>query len=287
MGVTNEEAQFLETLKDGVRSVARLMGLPPHVIGDLSDATFSNIEQQSLETVTSALRPVARLAESAIQRDILLDDEEIFVEFLFDALLRGDLPSRYGAYAVGRTGGWLCVDEIREFENMNPLPDGKGKEYLNPLNMVPAGQNPPAKEPTPVQKTPAIKPKRDDSEQAELRNMWIEFFSEPIGRAVRREAADLKPSDLQKDWSVVYGRHRLALRNSIYSSVRGVAKYLDTEASAEKIEGVVNRFLQYHANYAAHQLNEAMRREENLLIDDEARELVRLLTQEFGGTNEN
>jgi HK97 family phage portal protein len=77
--------------------------------------------------------------EQAIKRDLFLPSERsvYFPEFNVDGLLRGDIKSRYEAYAVGRQNGWLSADDIRELENMNPLPDGQGKVYLTPLNMVP------------------------------------------------------------------------------------------------------------------------------------------------------
>jgi hypothetical protein len=57
-----------------------------------------------------------------------------------DAFMRGDTPSRYAAYAVARQWGWFSADDVRELEDMNPIPDGKGALYLTPMNMIPAGQ---------------------------------------------------------------------------------------------------------------------------------------------------
>jgi hypothetical protein len=68
--------------------------------------------------------------------------QQYFAEFLIDALLRGDILSRYQAYAVGRQWGWMSADDVREKENMNPLPAGQGQTYLTPLNMVPADEQP-------------------------------------------------------------------------------------------------------------------------------------------------
>ena len=63
-----------------------------------------------------------------------------FAEHLVAALVQGDLQARYTAYNVGRMGGWLSVNDIREMENMNPVADGDG--YLQPLNMAPLGSEP-------------------------------------------------------------------------------------------------------------------------------------------------
>lgn len=142
VGIPPEDAQFLETRKFQVTEIARIFRVPPHMLADLERATFSNIEHQSIEFVVHTVRPWLVRWEQAILRDLVPPEERnsIFAEHLVDGLLRGDIKSRYEAYAVGRQNGWLCADDIREMENMNPLPDGQGKVYLIPLNMIPASQ---------------------------------------------------------------------------------------------------------------------------------------------------
>ena len=145
VGLTAEDSQFLQTRKFQVTEVARWFRVPPHMIGDMERATFSNIEQQSLDFLMFSLR--ARLVrwEQAIKRDLYTDMEKEthFTEFLVDGLLRGDFATRWAGYAIGKQNGVLNADEIRELENMNPqsAPDpGKlGEIYYVPLNMVPAG----------------------------------------------------------------------------------------------------------------------------------------------------
>ncbi len=138
VGLPNDANQFLETRKLQVTDMARWLRLPPHKIGDLERATFSNIEQQQLDYVSSALNSWLVRWEQAILTQLLLPEERrrYFVEHLVDALLRGDTMTRYQAYAVGRQWGWMSANDVRERENMNPV-DG-GDAYLVPLNMVPA-----------------------------------------------------------------------------------------------------------------------------------------------------
>jgi len=144
IGVTPEEAQFLETRKFQVTEIARIFRLPPHMIGDLEKATFSNIEQQSLEFVVYSLMPWLTNFEQAIDTQLLtrVERRNYYAKFIVSGLLRGDTPSRYSAYAVARQNGWMSANEIRELEDMNPR-DG-GDSLLVPLNMVPADQNSPA-----------------------------------------------------------------------------------------------------------------------------------------------
>jgi HK97 family phage portal protein len=140
IGIPPEDAQFLETRKFQRSEIAAIFRVPPHMIGDLERATFSNIEHQSVEFLTNSLAPWLRRWEQRILRSLLIGAERqrFYAEFLVDALLRGDTQTRYAAYAIGRQWGWLSVNDIRQRENMNPV-DG-GEEYLVPMNMAPAGE---------------------------------------------------------------------------------------------------------------------------------------------------
>lgn len=135
VGVPPEEAQFLETMKFNRSQIASIFRIPPHMIGDLERATFSNIEQQSIEFKVYTMEPwLVRLQQAINTR--LIGDGRFFAEFLPDALLRGDTAGRYQAYAIGRQNGWLSANDIREMENLNPIEGGD--VYLVPLNMAEA-----------------------------------------------------------------------------------------------------------------------------------------------------
>lgn len=137
IGIPPEDAQFLETRKYQLNEIARIYRIPPHMIGDLDRATFSNVEQQSIDFVVHSLRPWLVRWEQAGNMQLLSKDSRkiYFIEHLIDGLLRGDQKSRYDAYAVGRQNGWLSANDVREMENMNPI-DG-GDEYSMNGNMIP------------------------------------------------------------------------------------------------------------------------------------------------------
>ena len=101
------------------------------------------VQQQAIEYVTDTLSALAKNIESAFATALLTEQEqqEYFFEHNLEGLLRGDITSRYRAYAIGRQWGWLSVDEIRSRENMNELADDMGKIYLEPLNMKPRGED--------------------------------------------------------------------------------------------------------------------------------------------------
>jgi HK97 family phage portal protein len=141
--LTNEASQFLETKKESKYELASLWNMPGHMVGLMDRATFSNIEQQSIEYVVHTLGPWIAAIEQSAGRDLLIgeDQDRYFVEFNVAGLLRGDLKTRWAAYAVGRQWGWLCVNDILRMENMQTIGPA-GDEYINPLNMVPAGTGP-------------------------------------------------------------------------------------------------------------------------------------------------
>ncbi|SEE59929.1 phage portal protein, HK97 family [Rhizobiales bacterium GAS188] len=152
--VNNEEAQFHESENAAGLSVCRLWNMPPHRVGILNRATFSNIEFQGLEFVVYTLAPFINGFEQAAERDLILrpggdgdDSDEYFLELNVAGLLRGDIKARYGAYAVGRQWGWLSVNDIRRLENLNSIENGD--IYLEPLNMKEAGDEtpPPTEDP--------------------------------------------------------------------------------------------------------------------------------------------
>jgi len=136
VGVPPEDAQLLETRKFGVSEIARYFRMPLHKISDLDRSTNNNIEHQAIEFVTDTIRPWLVNIEQELSFKLFSGD--YFPEFLIEGLLRGDIKTRYEAYAIGRQWGWLSVDDIRARENMNKLPNGQGDQYLVPLNMISA-----------------------------------------------------------------------------------------------------------------------------------------------------
>ncbi len=128
IGIPPEEAQFLETRKFQLNEIARLYRIPPHMIGDLEKSSFNNIEQQSMEFVKYTLDPWVIRWEQAMQKALFLPEEkkQYFLKFNVNGLMRGDYESRMTGYSIGRQNGWLSANDIREMEDMNPVPDEEG-----------------------------------------------------------------------------------------------------------------------------------------------------------------
>lgn len=126
MSLTPEDAQFLGQRELSAREVARLFRVPPWMIGagDGGSMTYSNVEQQAQAFVTFSLRPWLVLIEQAITADVDLCPPGIYVEFLLDALMRGESKTRAEVYtaALNPETGWMTRDEVRRLENLGPAP---------------------------------------------------------------------------------------------------------------------------------------------------------------------
>ena len=136
LGMSPEDTQLLESRKFNSYEVCQFLGVPPHLVYLLDRATFSNIEQQSIEFATIHLNPWLVRFEQAIQYQL---PDNHFSEFSRDALIRGDIASRYEAYSKALQGRpFMVPNDARRLENMQPL-DG-WDEPIEPLNMAASGR---------------------------------------------------------------------------------------------------------------------------------------------------
>ena len=129
--------------------------MPLHMLQEVSGTTSwgSGIEELNLGFIAFTLRPYLVQWEQEIKRRLLNDNEADFAEFLIEGLLRGKQSERFSAYAIARQWGFYSSNDIREIENMNPLPGDQGDIYLSPMNMVNAKDA--GKQPKPVKKPKA------------------------------------------------------------------------------------------------------------------------------------
>lgn len=146
MGQKLVDAQFVEVRQWMIAEVCRWFGMKPHMVGDLSRATFGNIEQQSLEFVIYTLRPWLVRWEQAINRQLIRpsDRATYYAEHNIDALLRGDFASRTTGYATALQNGYMSINDVRRLENLNPIPGGDA--YHIQLNMQTVSGEPTAAE---------------------------------------------------------------------------------------------------------------------------------------------
>lgn len=124
-----EDTQLLQTRSFQVSDIARIFGIPPHMIGHLEKTSSwgTGIEQQSLAFTIYTLRPLLVRIEQEVNRKIIRSDKYFF-RFNIDGLLRGDIKTRYEAYKMALGGnqepGFMTTNEVRELEDRPPVEGG-------------------------------------------------------------------------------------------------------------------------------------------------------------------
>lgn len=196
MGMTAQDAQFLDQKRLSIQEVCSMFRVPPHKIGDLSSAKYANIETQNIEFVTDTLLPFAERWEAEIEYK-LFDEQErekYYSEFLFAALLRGDQKSRNEALQIQRLNGIITTNEWRRLENMNPI-GTEGDIRIVPMNMedlklASVPKNPQAA-PTPKAEAAPVKKEVKKSSDEPFINLFtdqIDLILTKQGNAVRKAA---------------------------------------------------------------------------------------------------
>jgi HK97 family phage portal protein len=116
-----EDAEMLASRRFGVEELARLFGVPPPMIGDLSHGTFTNSREAARWFAQFTLAPWARKIEAAMGAALFgTDDTGMSVEVDLSALLRGDPEARWQSHQIAVQAGILDPDEIREIEGWGP-----------------------------------------------------------------------------------------------------------------------------------------------------------------------
>jgi HK97 family phage portal protein len=145
VGMPLDDAQFLASKQFSIQDMARWLNMPPHKLKDLTRSSFSNIEQEQLSWLVDTIRPWLVRWETATNTWLVedYDAEEVYAEHVVDALLRGDISTRYAALTAARQNGIINANEWRAMENWNPIAGPAGDEYLVQGAMIPtatAGQ---------------------------------------------------------------------------------------------------------------------------------------------------
>lgn len=167
MSIDPRDLQFLETRKFGVVEIARIYGVPPHLLMDVDRSTSwgTGIEEQTLGFITYTLHPgyLARI-EKRYTEEVL--PKNLFAEFSVEGLLRTRARDRADVYtrALSPFTGWMTRAEVRELENLpaeeEPEKDPKAPAEETPAEEVPAEEEEPQGQPAqpPVEPTPEAIP---------------------------------------------------------------------------------------------------------------------------------
>ncbi len=137
-----DDVQFLESRAFAIEEQARWYGLPPHLLGSMAKSTSwgTGIEQQNLQMLVFTADPWFCRIEQRATKELAAPGE--YFKINRRALLRADTATRFMAYARAVSNGWQNADEVRELEDMDPLPNGLGQTFYRPGNVVPVVKGP-------------------------------------------------------------------------------------------------------------------------------------------------
>lgn len=138
LGAKVSDLQLVDTLHYSVESIARLYGVPLHLLQvPGGNTSYASVELIGIEWLRLGLGPLIARLEAGFQR-LVPGSEQTFLKFTLDGLLRATTQERYNAYSTALNNGFLSVNEVRALEDRSPV-DG-GDEYWKPLNIGTLGQ---------------------------------------------------------------------------------------------------------------------------------------------------
>lgn len=281
-----EDAQFLESRQFQVVDIARMFGVPPHKIADLTRATFSNIEHQSIEFVQDTIMPWVVNWEQELNYKLL--DRGHYVNFLVEGLLRGDSTSRAEFYKALFGMAALSPNDIREKENMNPVEHGD--TYFVPLNMIPINALP---QPVPETIVETIELTGKEVNGSKIKPEKIEYRAKPNLTILRYKTA-------RAYRAVFEDASRRIVEREIQNIRRAVKKYL-SDRSIDIFRIWLRDFYRDFAEYIERQilpplntladaiipiLEEQLERETNANIQEFTREYVKAFIGRYSSSSQ-
>ncbi|GAA0660406.1 phage portal protein [Kitasatospora atroaurantiaca] len=174
IAMSPDEAQFLQTRQFQVPEIARIFGVPPHLISDATNSTSwgSGLAEQNQAFAMFSLRPWLERIEAGLTRLLYAEsaNRQLFVKFSLDGIQRGAPAERMNMYSIGLQQGIYSIDEVRGWEDLEPLPDGLGAAHRVPLNLADVAapdDAPKAIEPPPDQQSPDDQGDENEGEASE------------------------------------------------------------------------------------------------------------------------
>jgi HK97 family phage portal protein len=138
LGMSNEDAQFIDSRVHQIAEIARIFGVPLHMLAELSRSTNNNIEHQGMEYVTHTVRPGAVRREEAMERDLLFgsSSKTHCIYFDLNGLMRGDSAARAAFYSSALQNGYKNRNEVRVAEGDNPSNAAGMNDYTVQQNLA-------------------------------------------------------------------------------------------------------------------------------------------------------
>lgn len=147
LSLSAQDSQILATSMFQVEQIARVLGVPPHMIGhtDKSTSWGAGVENMGRGFVKFTLKRDLVKFEQEFNRKLFPVRERVFVRFDLADIERGDLKSENEALriALGRAGepSWMTPDEVRKAKNLPPM-GGDAAKLFSELQAEPTEEAP-------------------------------------------------------------------------------------------------------------------------------------------------
>ncbi len=153
--INPEQSQLLESRQFSVVDMCRILGVPPHVVYEMSKATWANVELMGMELVKYSLCSWIEKSEQELSGKLLTDAEQAagyYVRYDVASLLRGDTKTETDTTLALVNGGLITANEGRARLEMSPLDDPTANALRIPVNFPVVGTAKPGDPPKPADK---------------------------------------------------------------------------------------------------------------------------------------
>ena len=223
MSNTPQEAQSTETRAYVRNEIAAIFHVPSRMVGDNSRSSKASTEQENQELLDYTLAPWLSGIKLEWKRKLFAHTligrtprNPFYVDFDVTGMIRGDAASREKFNASGRQWGYLCANDVRALENMNPIDDPSAEAFWIPVNMTltttpinPNTQDGAGRGDKPEQMQPAVATDVvAKNREAELERVYSPLFLDALGRLLAREKRN------SEAFSLCFHAVLMAIRNA-------------------------------------------------------------------------
>lgn len=143
LSINNTDSQLLETRQFNIQEIARAIPISPMMLYEYGRATWGNFSEVRAMYLGESVMPIGQDFEEECDRKLLTEAERDaghYFKFNTRGVLRVEGKEQYESFTQALNNGFMCVDEVRELLDLNPLPDGEGQVFMRPANMTPTAE---------------------------------------------------------------------------------------------------------------------------------------------------
>lgn len=192
LNISREESQFLQSREFDLRQLANIFFLPSSKFNDIAKIAYNSLEQENQSVLNEAYEPWFVIWEEEFEFKLLSEEQKIrdshAIKFDRRDLVQTPFKDRIEGYNKGVLGGYFSRDEVRQWEDLNPMPEGEGEKFFQPVNVTTTGQSDGENGDVEIEDDRVSKAYRIVCEQ--LSEVVIRLYRRRIGLACKRCSTD-------------------------------------------------------------------------------------------------